>query len=162
MTEKLALGLTLRDKISGFTGIAASQIDFLTGNVQFVLQGEAKDGAIPEGVGIDAHQLFVVPCSGTVPTIPAPAHSIELGWKVKDIVMGVEGIAVRRATFVNGCVYYTVVTEKTAKNASEEYFIEGNRLDKTGCGVLAKITKKLALASEKPPGGPMTRPSARG
>jgi len=46
---------------------------------------------------------------------------IELGQKVRDIVTGLEGIAVSRIEYLNGCIQYGIETESE----------DGNKLNKT-------------------------------
>lgn len=157
----LILGNTLRDKVSGFTGVATSKTDFMTGNVQYSLQPPIKDGgALPESVGFDAHQLeTVVPNATVIPFIEAPADTgILLGEKVKDQVTGVEGIAVRRHTFLNGCIYYSIQDTKPNKDGTIiEHFLEWKRLQRTGAGVTAKINKAPPQKAARDTGGPNTR-----
>lgn len=164
MTVKL--GHLAKDKVSGFTGIAVTQTDFLSGNVQFTLQPQVdeKGAEVPAQV-FDAHQMESLGPVNTIKVIAAPADTgIKLGEKVKDIVSTVEGIAIRRATFLNGCVYYSVEIPTTAKKEGLEHFVEYQRLERVGAGVLRKIANKLVkpVNGEKPPGGPAFRVPARG
>lgn len=153
----IRLGYTARDKVSGFTGVAHSRLEFLTGNVQYSLQPPAKDGVLPDLIAFDEHQLEEVP-GAAVPSIAPPADTgVKLGEKVKDIVSQVEGIATRRVIFLNGCVYYTVQDVKANKDGSiVEHFLEWKRLERTGAGVTAKIAKRDEPAKVRT-GGPNTR-----
>jgi len=56
----MKLGQKLRDKVSGFEGIATSRIEYLNGCVQFCLKPKSTDGKMPEGEYIDIQQLEVV------------------------------------------------------------------------------------------------------
>jgi len=159
----IRLGVTARDKVSGFTGIVHSKIEFLTGNVQFALQPPAKEGVLPDTIGFDEHQLEEAP-GASVPSIAPPADTgVKLGEKVKDIVTKFEGIATKRSTFLNGCVYYMVVDEeKGGKDGGpQEMFIEWKRLERTGAGVVAAIAKREEKAgvstTARRTGGPATR-----
>lgn len=161
----LKLGATLRDKVSGFTGIAHSKTEFLTGNVQFSLQPPAKDGTLPEVIGFDAHQLEESP-GAVVPNIAPSAAGLALvlGEKFKDMITKFEGIATRRTTFLNGCVYYVVLNEETIdktgkKEGPQEMFLEWSRLERVGAGVSTKIAKKLepVTTTARKPGGPNAR-----
>lgn len=161
--QTIPLGVTVRDKTSGFTGMSVSMTEFMTGNVQLSLQPPAKDGALPETIGFDIHQLETAP-GPTVPCIAPPLDTgIKLGEKVMDIVTGCQGVAIRRTTFLNGCVYYVVVDENLSKEGLPiEHFLEWKRLERVSVGVFNKIVAKLkpAASEDKParsPGGPATR-----
>lgn len=58
----IKLGQKVRDKVTGFTGIAVSRVEFLNGCVQFCVKPkkQAKDSKMPAGEYIDVGQLKVV------------------------------------------------------------------------------------------------------
>lgn len=148
----LKIGQQMRDKISGFAGIATTETEFMTGNIQFSLTPPASSIFGRECQSFDVHQLEYAGVGTDV--IDAPDDTgIKLGEKVKDIVSGVEGIATLKTTFINGCVYYTV-TPSAAKGATEikDVFVEYKRLDRVSTGVTAKIAKRTA--AESGTGGP--------
>lgn len=141
MTE-LKIGQQMRDKVTGFAGIAATKTEFLTGNQQFTLQPMAGGLFGRDSQSFDVFQLEYAG-AGT-PAVEAPEDTgIELGWKVKDIVSGMVGIATLKTTFLNGCIYYTV-TPEAAKGAVEikDVFVEFKRLSKVDTGVAATIAKR--------------------
>lgn len=110
--KSIRLGITVRDLISGFTGIIASKVELMNGNVQYAIQpkltSEAKPGEYPDSVQIDFHTLDYVD-DGLADRVTAPgATTINLGDKVIDTVTNLVGIAVNRVTFMNGCIYYNV------------------------------------------------------
>lgn len=161
---KFNLGTTLRDRASGFEGIATGRVDFLTGNVQYNLQPPAKDGALPDPIGIDAHQLEQVAEGKTISYVPAPKDvGVVLGEKYEDIVSGIEGIAVRMTTFLNGCVYVSLQHRGAGDREKElqEHFIEWKRLKRKSAGVTKALESKTTTGRE-PPGGPNTRVPMRG
>ncbi len=58
MKTEIKLGDKVRDKISGFIGIAVSKTEFLNGCIQWgVMPKAGKDGKMPEEVGIDEQSL---------------------------------------------------------------------------------------------------------
>lgn len=158
----LKLGQKLKDSISGYTGIAVSYTEFLTGNKQFNLTAPVnKDGKLTEA-NFDVLQLDYVGPGNQARVTKAPADTgIELGWKVKDIVSGFEGIAVQRVTFMNGCVYYTVQSAIKGDKGPDEMFIEFKRLVKVSAGVSVAIAKKTAKTA-RAPGGPAYSVPRRG
>jgi len=58
--SKLVLGNRLRDKISGFSGIAVSRTEYLDGSWSYGLQGPSKDGEKPVLEYINEPQLEFV------------------------------------------------------------------------------------------------------
>lgn len=59
--QTFKLGSRLRDKVSGFVGIASSRIEYLSGCVQYCLvPGVDKDGKYVDGHYIDVQRLEVV------------------------------------------------------------------------------------------------------
>ncbi len=51
---KVELGDKVKDKITGFIGIAVARTEFLNGCVQYTIVGKiGKDGKFPEEVNID-------------------------------------------------------------------------------------------------------------
>lgn len=154
--KSFQLGRFLRDSVSGFVGMASSRAEYLTGNIQYGLQPPATDGTVPDAICIDAHQLEAVPNERMVEAITPVAPHFDLGLKVKDVITDFEGLLVRRTTFLNGCVYYTIVKPAKGKEQAEEMFIDAGRLKKVNVG----LSKQFSLSpekAEKRPGGPNTR-----
>ncbi|UUZ75454.1 hypothetical protein LP414_27445 [Polaromonas sp. P1(28)-13] len=171
MTKAIALGNTVHDITTGIQGVATSKVEFLTGNVQYAVQPKGKeDGAYVDALSYDTHQLDFVDVGIAARVTPAPAETgITLGEKVQDIVTKFAGIATRKTTFMNGCIYYSVQGEVDGENQSKEDFVEFNRLKVVGKGIVAVVAKRLAeavakapAAATRPPGGPVSRLMARG
>lgn len=161
----IMLGHTVREITSGVVGIATTKTEFLTGNVQFSVQCAAKDNVLPDSHSYDVQQLDFVDFGIASRVTPAPVDvGIQLGEKVKDIVTGVQGIATRKATFMNGCVYFIVVGPSKDEKPFAEDFFDSKRLEVVGNGVMKKFAKKLEALPEpeKKTGGPNTRVMARG
>jgi len=57
----IALGSTVRCKLTGFKGIAVARADFLYGCTRYDVQPKAqKDGSLPDSRSFDEEQLEVV------------------------------------------------------------------------------------------------------
>lgn len=54
----IKLGQTVTDSITGFTGVAYSRIEFLTGVTQIGVQGRAIDNVIPAILYLDEDRLL--------------------------------------------------------------------------------------------------------
>ena len=79
---------------------------------------------------------------------------IILGDKVRDKVSGLEGIAVTRLEYMNGCVQYTV----TAKIKKGETEIASWNIDQEQLEVMSE---KKVKVKRKPTGGPTMRAALR-
>jgi len=57
----IELGMKLKDKVTGLTGIAVAKVEYLNGCVQYCVKPEmGKDKKYPDGQYIDVAQLEVV------------------------------------------------------------------------------------------------------
>lgn len=118
------LSAKLKDKLTGFTGVATGRCESLDGCIQYLLTPQAKEGEkFPEGTYIDYQRLEIV----EDPIIDVPMHvfKFDLGDRVRDRVTGHEGIAVVNIAFINGCVRYGVAGKKQKKSEKvpdEVYF----------------------------------------
>ncbi len=58
----IKLGDKVKDKVTGFTGIATAKCEYLNGCIQFCVMPKmkAKDGKHPDGIFVDQGQLDVV------------------------------------------------------------------------------------------------------
>lgn len=54
------LGKKVRDAVTGFEGIAVSEVNYINGCRQFCVQPKSTDGKMPEGQYIDHQRLLVV------------------------------------------------------------------------------------------------------
>jgi hypothetical protein len=65
--KMIKLGNKVRDKVTGFTGIATTRLEYLNGCVQFCVKPMvSEDGKMPEGEYIDDAQLEFVEDGVTV------------------------------------------------------------------------------------------------
>ena len=76
--------------------------------------------------------------------------TIELGDKVRDRVSGLEGIAVTKLEYMNGCIQYSV----TAKIKKGETEITTWNIDQEQIEVMSQ---KKVKVKRKPSGGPTMR-----
>lgn len=157
--NNIELGKKLRDKVSGFAGIASTRTHFMTGNIQFNLTTKlGEDGLYKDGA-FDIHQLEFVSDEG-ITVIESPIETgIELGEEVEDIVTGTKGIATLKTVFLNGCVYYTICTKD--EKDPKDMFVEYRRLIRVGPGVTKQIAERTE-ATPKKTGGPAFKVPMRG
>ena len=152
----IQLGSTVRDAISGFTGIATQIAEYLNGNLQYGLQPKAKeDGSdCPESHFIDYHTLDVID-AGVSDRSTEPAETdILLGQKVRDKASGFEGIATLKMTYINGCVSFGVLPKASDNKSPKPIFVDHARLEVVDDGLLSDKPRTDEIKSSRPPGGP--------
>jgi len=77
---------------------------------------------------------------------------IELGFKVRDIVSGIEGIVTARVEYLNGCVQYCV-NSKVDKdgNMPKSHYIDDGQLEIVDEGVSVRQSKTGGSMPDTPP-----------
>lgn len=59
--SEIKLGNKVRDKVTGFTGIATAKIEYINGCIQYCVKPKvAKDNTMSEGEYIDIDELEVI------------------------------------------------------------------------------------------------------
>ena len=95
----ITLGSTVKDSITGFTGIASNRMTHLHGCVHIgITPTSLRDGKPIEAEGFDEQRIKVL---NEAPPLPAkPAYP--LGSKVVDRISGFEGIATSHVEYLYG------------------------------------------------------------
>lgn len=164
--NQIKLGNTVRDVISGFSGIAIQKTEYLNGNVQYSLQPKGKeDGVFLDAMSIDYHTLDVVD-DGVADraSVPVETDHILLGQLVKDRASDFTGIATMKATYINGCVSFGVVPKSRPgttlfDDAPKASFVDAGRLIVVGDGLIADEPRTAEIKNDRPVGGPAVRQS---
>jgi hypothetical protein len=147
------LGKTVKDAVSGFSGIAIAVHRQLSGNVQVGIQPKGSEGdKMPEPMFLDVHLLDPVD-DGISDRVKAPdVCEIPLGSDVVDKVSGYKGRTVAETTHINGCVQVCVQAKADKDGKLPEGIVfDYKRLEKKGAGV-SDASKKPVV--KKPNGGP--------
>jgi hypothetical protein len=107
------LGLLVRDPVTGLEGTCHIRVEMLSGNVQFGVQPKGDGETLKEAHSLDYHLLEVIG-EGVSARVPPEDDTVtlKLGQRVRDRISGQVGIAVEKATFQNGCVYFSVQPRK--------------------------------------------------
>jgi len=164
------LGNTVIDITSGLKGIAWQYIEMISGTVQLSIQPRLPDDApvasptepIPPGLSVDIALLDYINDGAVDRVTPAKPEVIALGNEVEDLTTGIRGIAVKRVTFINGCVYYNIIHKMTEKQKEEgssalEQFISSTLLKVVGNGIAPQVAKNSEGPAERRPGGPSAK-----
>lgn len=77
---------------------------------------------------------------------------IKLGEKVKDMVTGIEGIAVAKCEYLNGCIQYSITPKSVDNKIPKDIWVDERQIEYSGQGVTLKpVFNKAAFV--KNPGG---------
>jgi len=102
----IELGSMVRDRVTGFEGVAENRATFLFGCVQPTINdglGCTDRGGVQDSMMIDEPQLVVLDRAPVMQPPPEPRQRIPLGHLVEDPVRGMTGVATGRAVYLNGC-----------------------------------------------------------
>ncbi len=167
--KDIPLGSRVIDAVAGFTGIAICRIETLEGNVQYdvIPRAEANATKYPEGVCIDSDSLDIVDEGISERTIQPQPCVIELGQRVQDTISDFIGIAYKRNTFMNGCIFYKVagkIRQAKILDPNDSMFLSNARLK-----VLPQAVAETASDHPAEPaavrrtgtGGPSSKPERR-
>lgn len=147
---RIPLGTVVRDKVTGFIGIAENRATFLYGCDRYSVQPKVdKDGKIPENQMIDEPQLELVEGEKVVMSPAAePEQLVELGQCVLDPVKDMEGTVMGRAVYLNGCSRILVYPKQKGEKERESWWVDEPQVQPRN-SFIKKVTKV-----EKKRGGP--------
>lgn len=174
--ETIELGRWVKDRVSGFEGVAVGINIHLNDMVQISIQPPVQPNAVtlPDSLGFDIQNIvYGTPPEGweqpvwTQPTKEWFDLGFDLGNKVKDIVTKDEGIVTQFAIMINGCLYVVFDMQKNDKNKSilpkNHHFVDWTRIEYVDDGITKKLQKKMGEVFEnspdatRGPGGPVTK-----
>lgn len=137
---KIILGSLVKDKITGFTGIADNRATYLYGCDRICVQPNKvnEDYTIPESCMFDECQLEVLSTDTGIATIPPNTPRVELGNIVKDPISETECTVMGRAVYLNGCTRVYLTPTKKCDKEQETYWVDENQVVDTGKTKLLK------------------------
>ena len=148
------LGQEVKCVVTGLTGTVTQRIEKFNGSIQFAVQPKNEDGrTVLEATVLDHQYLEVIGDGLKDKVIEHVETDIKLGQELKDKVSDFRGIAMEKAIFINGCVYFWVVPKSQPNDdgkAPVGTYLSVERLEVVGDGLL----KSAAKPSVKSPGGP--------
>lgn len=166
-TTPIALGNIIRDRATGFQGVAIMKAEMIDGSTQFALQPKSKLGddgesSVPQAWFVDVQLCeFVEVGVGGLLSKPHPETPFILGEEVEDLATKHRGIATERIFHINGCVHYTVVGKVTAEGKTVAHNIDWKRLKRVGKGITKDIVKTGAGDTPQTNKTPNEQPAAR-
>src|SRR5208337_2479466 len=155
MKELIEPGDYVKDKLSGYEGVARSVVSWWHNCDRVVVQpvGMRKEKYIPTGETIEAPQLIIVEKGRVKLDVEIEPLTFKYGDKVKDNLSSYEGAVYGFALYLNGC-------RRVAVQSSNLH--EGHPVDEVWFP-----SQQLSLVKEgdKPkrvsPGGPMPEPNEK-
>lgn len=155
--QQILLGQTIRDKISGYEGIATTRSEYQFGCPRVGIQPPKKpDGSLQEEIGFDEPQLEVVDAKRIIVTEP-PAQRFAFGQLCTCSVTNYEGVLVGRAVYLNGCAR-VALQPKLVKGKELQNAMWFNEQQVEAKGKLIPLPKAPAATAKPKPGGPNLAP----
>lgn len=106
----IQIGMRVKCKATGFCGVVTGKAEMLQGAIQWSVRPECRDNKIEDGKWMD--EITLVPADEppqmAFDPIPPEKPTVQLGDEVRSVTSGFQGICVERATWPNGCVYFSV------------------------------------------------------
>jgi len=159
---RIALGRVVRDKVTGFVGVAENVATYMYGCDRYYVQPFVDgDGKVPDGRMVDDPQLVVVEGKAKVmDLVKLPAQLVEMGQLVKDPIAGVEGTVIGRAIYLNGCSRVLIQMKQINGKIIEPYWVDEKQVEpqQTFLGK-KKITKEPDNQETRFSGGPVPKSS---
>ena len=148
------LGDRVRDKVTGFEGIAVSCSEYLTGQVRVVIEGKAGDTGTGDMISVDWQLLELVE-KGAVEYsgVPDFEYPFALGDRVVCKLTQSKGVATEFSHFLN-----VGITRKPKKGQSDFYHNSWQYFELVEKGVFSLKTE-AAPAKKVGSGGPSVRMS---
>ncbi len=108
--HKIKLGQKVKDKISGFEGIAIVRVTALNGCIQYAVKPMYldKDGKIPQSESIDQQQLKIIDEKSITTRVRPKKLKFKLGDKVEHIITGFHGTTTVVVEHISGAIEYGV------------------------------------------------------
>jgi hypothetical protein len=147
---RIPLGTVVKDKVTGFIGVAESRGTYLYGCDRYCIQPKiANDGKMPESKMIDEPQLEIVEGEELVMS-PAgePKQLVELGQFVLDPARDMEGTVMGRAVYLNGCSRLYIQPKQKGEKERKAWWVDEPQVEPQQ--TFLKEVKK----AEKKTGGP--------
>ena len=147
---RIQLGTVVRDRVTGFIGIAENRAAFLYGCDRYCVQPRVdKDGKIPDNQMIDEPQLEIVEGEQAVMSpVSEPPTLVELGQIVYDPVKDMEGTVMGRAVYLNGCSRIMVQPKQKGEKERKSWWVDEPQVTPRN-SFIKKVTQV-----EKKRGGP--------
>lgn len=124
---KIELGAKVKCDITGFTGIVTCKAEYLFGEVRWDVHPPIdKDGKLMDSAIFDNSQLTVLEKSEK--TYKIASQEVVLGQKIIDPISDIEGIAIGKATYLNGCCRILLAPKKNKDGKAKSVWFDEPQL----------------------------------
>lgn len=154
------LGMRLREVVSGVEGIAWSRRETLAGSTQISVQPSGDGKTLPDAYNFDWQTLEILSSGVAHLSSPEdPTVKVKVGDKVKNPITGMNGVAIEKVTWMNGCVKF-LVQGKDREDGTPRFNWEDHQileiLDKPRF-VPPIVKEQTPEQKVKPTGGPTSK-----
>lgn len=152
--KTIILGQKVKDIVTNIEGIATTRAEYLHGCARIGIQPPIdKEGKIPDWIDVDEPQLKVI-VKKPILKAKKPKVLVKLGLKIHDPVSGVEGIAIGRCAYLNGCARILLQPrlDKDGKKTKPSWFDEPQVK-------VVKVRREVAQGARRTGGPAPMRPS---
>jgi len=155
----IELGMRVKDKITGFKGVAVYKADYIHGCSRFGVQPqELKDCKPIEDQIFDEPQIDILDDGKLVIESIANVQKIEIGKKVEDSVSGFKGIAIGRTVFINGCGRILIGPKVSADNKLKNLWFDEGQVEYVK-EISQSESSSVKTDSSRRTGGPCEKPN---
>jgi hypothetical protein len=155
--SEIKLGMKVKDKVTGFTGIVEHIVHWLhmCPQVCVVPDKLSKEGTIKGGAMIDLPQLEILSAKSVMKIQPLPEQRFQFGQKVKDTITGFDGKLIGRAIYLNGCSRVCVQPEYSQK--TDVKLVSGIWFPEGQIEAVGKVIQPPKEKTEIKTGGPSVK-----
>jgi hypothetical protein len=150
----IPLGSVVKDRVTGFTGVAENRATFMYGCDRYCVQPKVgEDGKMIDSVMIDEPQLEVVESEKRVmEPSTEPECLVDMGQVVIDPIKGMEGTVTGRAVYLNGCSRVLIQPKQSGEKERKSWWVDEQQVEvKNTSSEKKDITKE---PSHRKQGGP--------
>jgi hypothetical protein len=128
--SRIKLGTVVRDRATGFVGVAENRCTFIYGCDRYCVQPRVgEDGKIPDSAMIDEPQLIVTDEKRAMEPVCEPVQIVQMGQLVFDPVRSMEGTVTGRAVYLNGCSRVFIEPKQAAKIKLDSWWVDENQVE---------------------------------
>lgn len=150
---KIELGMKVRDRVTGYSGVAVSRRKITSGVDQIGIQPPMKaDGTIENGYDFDECQIEVVDASQVVTPLEPIKIECDFGDLATDKITGYKGRVTAIVLFLNGCAKVGI---RAAFKEKDEFLKDVKFFDYTDLEFEKK--KEVKAEPKRKTGGPMSK-----
>lgn len=153
-TFSIPLGTVVRDRVTGFIGIAENRATFMYGCDRYCVQPRVDEkGKTGDSVMVDEPQLEIIEEGKQVmEPLGEPPELVKMGQLIEDPIRGMQGTVTGRAVYLNGCSRLMITPKQTGDKEIDIWWVDERQV----------IGKKTILGKQKVPVTPDVKSTTGG